>query len=418
MNRPSHCRPESGRPPTDTTPGQWRHAASRSTRGRAASAGRRFLFCILLLLPFGMLQAEPYIGLSSDGWNEFSPARGEIYSIPFTLKEPARVEIAITGPDRQIVRTLDSQAVLEPGTHELVWDGRDDNGELVPDEAWVPVAKATGAAGGARIDPWAYSGGEILEDLATRIGPQGAISYRLPVPARVLIRVGIEGGPMLATLADWVPHAAGRNIQHWNGFDADGVADLRGEPGLSLLVTAFALPDHAILTFGNGATDYPGWQEARGFEPRTTAPDAMVLERDGRRISPHHYYGRTLDRDPRVRLALGGEEVSGDAPIPTVSGRTAIRVDVQEEDRWLLDESLYEVAFFIDHRFVSEEEQGYLPLSWLWDAATLDPGPHLLTVNVSGFRGQVGVKTVRFEVPAGKASTTNLSQGGESDGEE
>ena len=62
-----------------------------------------------------------------------------------------------------------------------------------------------------------------------------------------------------------------------------------------------------------------------------------------------------------------------------------------------MQQSLYEVAFFLDYQFVSEEETGYTPLSWRW-AGNAEPGLHTMTVNISGLWGQVGVGTVKFLV--------------------
>lgn len=358
----------------------------------------RTLF-LTLLLAAGVSRAEPLIVPLDYARLEFSPARGESFAIPFELKQPARVEITLTGPDRHPVRTLKSEGVLKPGNHQLEWDGRDEEGGVVPDEAWVPVLTAIGKNGRETIDPWQESGGEVLDGLNPRLSAGGSIAYQLPAPARVLIRAGVEGGAMLATLANWEPRLAGRNAQRWDGFDADRLVDLRREPRLSLLVTAFTLPERAILTIGNDEIGYSEWHAEKGWEPFHLKPGTAPLERDGKRISPHHHLSRNLDRDPKVTLAFGGDPARTADGVPLITGKTPIKVDVPPEDRWLLDASLYEVAFFIDHQFVSEEEQGYLPLTWLWDPAVLEPGRHLLTVNISGFRGQVGVKSLLFEIP-------------------
>jgi hypothetical protein len=112
-----------------------------------------------------------------------------------------------------------------------------------------------------------------------------------------------------------------------------------------------------------------------------------------------------MSRPPRVELDLvAGVAPPADASPVLVTGPLTMRVNVPEQDRWLLQSSQYEVAFFIDGEFVSEEERGYVPLSWKWDPANLAPGRHMLTVNVSGFAGQVGVKSVPLQVaPKGTA---------------
>ncbi|MFA7062240.1 MAG: hypothetical protein WC156_15655, partial [Pedobacter sp.] len=49
--------------------------------------------------------------------------------------------------------------------------------------------------------------------------------------------------------------------------------------------------------------------------------------------------------------------------------------------------------------FVSEEEQGYMPLTWIYKPVGLSPGNHILTVNVSSLSGQMGVKSLSFNIP-------------------
>lgn len=370
------------------------------------------LLLSLFLLGVGACRADTWVRFGDYSRPEFSPTRGENFTIPFELTEQSRVEITLTGPDRHPVRTLRSEGALKPGRHQLVWDGRDANGKPVPDEAWVPVLKASTNKGDVVLDPWKESGGEILTDLGTRFNQDGTITYRLPLAARVLIRAGIKGGPMLITLANWAPRPAGRNLQRWDGYDADRTSNLRGDQELSLLVSAFRLSDHAIITRGNSSIDYLDWSRTKKLEPFYLASEARQLERNGRRISPHYYLSRTMDRDPAVSVTFGGDLRTSPKGVPLIEGKSPIQVDVPTEDRWLLDASLYEIAFFIDHQFVSEEEQGYLPLTWLWDPAGLEPGQHLLTVNVSGFRGQVGVKSIAFEIPARESPAAGGTKGG------
>jgi hypothetical protein len=47
---------------------------------------------------------------------------------------------------------------------------------------------------------------------------------------------------------------------------------------------------------------------------------------------------------------------------------------------------------------VSEEEMGYMPIGWKYTPNGLKEGEHILTINVSSFSGQVGVKHIIFYV--------------------
>ncbi len=57
--------------------------------------------------------------------------QGGRYQISFTLTGEARVQVQIRTAG-QVVRTLEAQASRSEGTHQLVWDGRDNSGRALP----------------------------------------------------------------------------------------------------------------------------------------------------------------------------------------------------------------------------------------------------------------------------------------------
>ena len=125
----------------------------------------------------------------------------------------------------------------------------------------------------------------------------------------------------------------------------------------------------------------------------------MPLVRDGVRIARQYYVSPARAKEPRVDLVfVSKDSQTTGTPELKVGSQVRARVAIDEADRWLLDRSLYEVAFFIDFQFVSEEEQGYLPLTWLWTVDQMPPGEHVFTVNISAFDGKVGVVSRKFLV--------------------
>lgn len=328
----------------------------------------------------------------------FEPARGQMLQLPLSVKAKAAVRLEILTADGEVVRTLNAGS-LPVGRHELRWDGRDRSGELVPDEAYQPVLRCQVAGQPLfTADPRSTSGGVVLDKLHVRLSPAGRIDFALPEPARVLVRVGIRGGAMMRGLGSWAPHAAGSAHVDWDGKDESGVISLLGKSGLTALVTAFSLPDHAIVTHGNATTSYKAYRAQQGFPPPLVDTGSIVLERDGKRLSRQAGFPRSALWDPQVSLrVVGGEERDSDGAIK-VRDPLTFRVDIAAEDKWLLEQSLYEVGFFLDGQFVSEEETGYSPLRWRWLPGQLARGVHTMTVNVSGLWGQVGVASVRLVV--------------------
>ncbi|MFN0063311.1 MAG: hypothetical protein ACKVPX_12465 [Myxococcaceae bacterium] len=329
---------------------------------------------------------------------EFHPSRGETVSLPFSLETPCEVGAEIFTGDGDGVRKLTAKIPFAAKNKALVWDGKDDLGQVVPDEAYHAVW--TYRCGGVEgvLDERRTSGGIPLEPLPLSVSGDGNLTLNLPAPARVLVRVGIKGGAMLRALHLWAPSTKGTLRIAWNGIDASGVERLVGTPGLVFMARAFSLPNQTLLTSGNTALTYFDYRQKRRFPvPKASLAD-KTLVRDGKRIAREALIPVSLLRDPRVRLSLAQPAKTTSSGESVVKGPVTFRVEVPREDQWLVEQSLYEVSFFLDGQFVSEEETGYTPLSWRWDPKGVTKGRHVMTVNVAGFWGHVGVASVALWV--------------------
>jgi len=247
-----------------------------------------------------------------------------------------------------------------------------------------------------KVQEFNPSAGKIFE-LPVKITEAGTIEVSLYTADGDLVRT-VKSGPLMKSIVHWQVRNQGRNMIFWNGYDQDNLLKLVGNDQLALLVTGFELPQHAILTVGNKTLDYTIWRKKN--EWLSSMPDLsnVTFERNGRRLSRHYYLPRSVDIKPRITLEIIDKLSKNKDGIPVVKGPVALKVDMLDEDRWAMQQSLYEVAFFVDNQFLSEEEQGYVPLTWRWNPAGLKPGIHLVTVNVSGFNGQVGVKSLQIEI--------------------
>ncbi|MGH2704419.1 MAG: S8 family serine peptidase [Actinomycetota bacterium] len=78
----------------------------------------------------------------------FEPGAGEGTTLTFDLDEPATVELVVVNHLGAPMRTLLSGA-LAPGTHEVIWEGRDGGGALVTVERYEARVTAIDAAGNA-----------------------------------------------------------------------------------------------------------------------------------------------------------------------------------------------------------------------------------------------------------------------------
>jgi len=336
-------------------------------------------------------------GLSGVDKPEFQPVRGKKFALPFELSEAGIASIEIYTSDGDLIRTLTSSEALIPGRHELIWDGKDSEGLVVADEAYVPVLHVQTREGKMFIDdPRKYSGGEILEDIRYQFRGKTEISYFLTAPARVLIRAGVRSGPMMRAMAHWKPRSPGKVVQRWDGYDEDNVEYFAEHERSWVLVMAYQLPKYAVITSGNKALSYRDYRKKKGWGIPKVDVSKIQLHRDGKRLEREYFFPRTFS--PRLDFKIKDELPLSRHKLPIVKGPVNFEINIPKEDRWILAASMYEVSLFIDYEFQSEEEQGFVPMVWRWDPKDTKPGRHIATIQVTGYGGYVVSRTIAFEV--------------------
>ena len=78
--------------------------------------------------------------------------------------------------------------------------------------------------------------------------------------------------------------------------------------------------------------------------------------------------------------------------------KTLVKVELDEEDKVIFQNQQFEICFFLDHEFYAEDEAGYTPFNWVWDLSNVEEGEHVLTVNLSSFKDQIGIKSQKVRV--------------------
>lgn len=332
----------------------------------------------------------------------FAPARDETFSIPIEIKKPGNIKellVEIRTVDDDLIQTLKLDGIKKEKTsYELTWDGRDLQKQLVPDEAYIPVLIVTDTDNKiVRIDPRNHSGGEEVYDFEKSIRT-GSIEYTLPVTSRMLIRSGIVNGPMLRTIIDWQPRTAGFHAERWSGRDLDNVIDIEQNPQVGYLIIGYALPDQSIITYGNKKETYREYREHQNWPLPQGEYKDQPLERKGKLIRPEYHTPLLKQKSPRITVNML-DKTAGQTTAE-IQGMSEIFTEVQLHplDEIYLDQDRYEISFFVDNEFIAEEEQGFVPFTWRWSPGRygIKPGNHTLTVNISGYTGQVGVKNLTF----------------------
>jgi hypothetical protein len=311
-------------------------------------------------------------------------------SIRFELTQPAQqVSVEIQDEVGKPVRTL--QLHTQPaGAVSVAWDGRDAAGAVVPSGVYLYGISATDSAGVTAVAETAVPGGnEVLAQQFTLDPETGTMRYLLPQASRVRLRVGLRGLPLLRTLYDWTPTAAGTHEVEWNGFDGTGKVRLRDNPALDVNLSAFALPGNAILVTAN--------------EPAANPPTGVRpgVPRDAYR---HAQHALEVCHEPRLRIELPDARAKAQGGLPLVSGTVPVRMTLDPDDAGHLVDVRFEVMLFIDTVLLAEVEEGSNPFTYQLDTRALSPGAHLFTVNVLSWDDHAGTATIQFERRAtGKA---------------
>ncbi|OZS45575.1 hypothetical protein [Photobacterium sanguinicancri] len=324
--------------------------------------------------------------------NTFNPSDTNVFHFSIDIHQKVLLEVSIVSTDRDVVKTIYPLKLTQKGTLTLAWDGKDELGVVVPDEAWFPVIRYVYEGDEYTVTPMDNSGGEILQSIPIVFQSREQLNITLDQPARLLVRAGLKSGAMLKTISDWRPLVSGTHLIHWDGLDTSGVYPFTESEDFAVMATAFALPEHAIMTWGNASIDYVQWHKLRGYSEHVADRRANIKQsRDGKTLSKVFFKPMYLPRDPRVTVYFDTRRQA------SANNELAfVQVDIPKEDRGIVEKSLFEVGFFINGQFVSEEEQGYVPFVWQFNPNEYPKGDHYLTVNISGFDGQVGVATVKF----------------------
>lgn len=321
----------------------------------------------------------------------FNPSLGEEVQFSYAVSAQDTVTVLVFDWDGGLIQTLVEDVAQGPGMYRVAWDGRDLEGRVVPDEAYFfTVERASGEV----FDPTTFSGGVVGDITRARFQPDGTVMYSLPAAARVLIRLGIQSGPMLRTLVDWKPRVAGAVTEYWDGRDEDRLIKLRDHEDFRVLITYVTLAEATVISYGNTEESYREYKLGRGKD-QPSKPDRPRRADPGLRLRPEHLVPPAWARAPKVQMSFPEH---GNTPVPSAQEAITVRIEVDSSDRQLLLSDQFELIFYVDNIFFAEAERGYLPFNWLWELNQIPPGEHILTVNVSSFKGHVGVSSRKVRV--------------------
>lgn len=370
-----------------------RHIFFRAIRNEAI-----VLFLVIILLPATALcpDAATLSPLSiydvSVDKEIFNPSAGEPISIKFSLSEAAKVSLRIFDFDNELIAVLSEDDLLGKGTHSVLWNGYGRDGKIVPDEAYFFTIEAKQGNDKAMYDPTSLSGGITHEIEQIKFLPEEQqLEYFLPAKGRVSIKAGIIEGPLLAMPVDWEPRAKGLHMEHWDGMDQDRLVSVMKHPRYQIRASYFTLPDTTIITTGNKIISYLQDRQMRDAA-KTEKKVLPTTRRKSILISPLYTAGMLFTKSFPVEIAFPQARLD-ESGIPVFKHSIPIKVDLDEKWRAILSLKQYEIYFFLDHEFLSEEPGIKLPYEMGLDVKKYASGIHVLSVNIVGPGGQIAIKS-------------------------
>lgn len=337
----------------------------------------------------------------------FNPSLKQQASLQLNLARPASISVTILDRDRIAVRHFAARP-MAAGPAVVRWDGRDDAGAVVPNEAYTVRIEAAEAGGTSTVyDPAEhFTPQSVNPPIRSYSRADGVLSYSLARPSRVHIqagearpdpRTGVMDGPILKTLVDREPRVAGAVVEVWNGMDESGTIYVPGLPHFAVAVLAASLPENAIIVAGGEGQDFAAY--ARAHRP----PQPLRSLRAAPPQFRHHQGLSGLeDRSPRLVIEPRGAW----DPIRrrwSVSPAVVVRVSIPREQAPFFLTQPTALTAYVDEVPVLHLDHPANPQE-LSLPGRLPAGEHRLVVNWASAFGPVGVAAAKIvaRTPAAK----------------
>jgi flagellar hook assembly protein FlgD len=331
-------------------------------------------------------------------------AKGEEVRLRFTLDRDAAATVVVYGGSHAAVRTVAIDRPSFRGVNTVAWNGRDNAGKPVPNEAYYfTIVCVDNQRQKATCDPAVETGGEAVAFTHRDMhydAKAGGVSYRLKSAARVQIRAGVAGGALLKTVVNWAPRPSGAHLEPWGGKDESGLVDVMALENHFVTGRAYDLPANSVIVTGSPAVA-PASAVAAGevkAQERARQIRAAMTRRE-RPIEPHVWTPFGSNAAPRFSVSLVGTQGALRSIASTsTGGEVGIRVELDSETRLRLLEQRFEIVAYVDFQLVGEQEQGYSPYTYVLDTSTIAPGRHIVTINVAGLEDQLAARSIAIDI--------------------
>jgi len=308
----------------------------------------------------------------------FNPSLGQHARMTFQTTTPGELQTLVLDRDRFVIRSFATQKI-PAGMTILEWDGKDDRGLVVPNEAYTLRVEFSNPTEKFIYDP-GYDAMPEAEEPAPSYGrSNGGITYTLARPARVHIQAGQattdvggkSNGPVLKTVVDREPRTSGSIFESWDGYDESHqtyIPDLRH---FAIGVFAVSLPPNAIITIGNRQSSFLAYVTAHRRHQRQLMLASHSADHHGG-LDAYH------DRAPHLTMSLNDCTLALRLTGPSAS---------------LFTKSDAALSIFLDEHLIRSTRPSTNPTVVHLNRGFDRAGGHRLTANWSSGRGPVAIAT-------------------------
>ncbi len=362
---------------------------SKKTKGIESNLQRIFVVLLMVIVSIAYASQRPLsITRIAMDKTTFEPARDEVVTIRYRISQPATVLITFSAPDGQIVRSI-KQVKSSSGEQLFRWDGRNNQGKLVPPEAYIFKIFAKNVAGEEVVyDQSLNTGGDtvypqkLLIDINSR-----KITYQLQKASRIRLIVSSKGSYWpVRTILDWVPRGKGKHTEEWDGWDADHIVNALESEDMVPIMYAYSLPNNAVNvkeTDGNSEPSNLNAHTETILQQQIPLINPLLKFRteDGDPIHFHasHLWARCYN--PNINAYFPKELSLKESNIPIINQPTTISFDIADKQPRgrARPISRISVFIFVDGQMEERMLSGYAPYQWIIDPTALTPGEHIIT---------------------------------------
>lgn len=328
--------------------------------------------------------------------SSFNPSLKQTVGLPVTVSAKGTFDSVVVDRDGYVVRQFPSIDVSRPTSIIVTWDGRDNDGRVVPDEAYSFKVELFDGTNRETYFPGNEPSKFFSVPSDSYDRRSGVLRYTLPIASRIhiqagaaILKAGVADGPVLKTLVNRSPRPAGAVIEHWRGMDESGSFRVPDLANFVIAIAATSLPENAVMTVGNRTETFV---DALGRRRGTSLLTSAVH-------SHGHHQG--LDAYDDIAPALEAEirgarwseagktwSVNAGRPLLTIrlTGPTAARFAKQPGT----------VCVFVDQERVAEVPSRS-DLTVMDIPVQLAKGTHTVSVNWVSSYGPVAVNSLRVQ---------------------